>query len=107
MKTNERGARLILALQPKNPYTNFMIAGALIAVGELFEERDFTALKEHGNVYPRWECPYNIVAALVKARKSAEGINFKIWIKKGPERFKDGEFLFRKRPPDKKVKIPA
>lgn len=96
MEKERKDSGLVLALEPRNSHANFMIAGALLAAGELFEERDFTALKEHGNVYPRWECPYNVVAALVDARKNAGNeVKFRVWIKKG-RKFEDGEFLFDK-----------
>lgn len=95
---------LTLAIEPLNRNTNLMVTGALLAIGELFEERDFTAFKEKGVVFPRWECPYKLVSAFTAARKTERGIRFKIWIKKGPQQFEDGEFLFkRKKQADKKI----
>lgn len=94
--------KLILALEPLNRDTNLMIFGGLLALGEAFEERDFSALKEDGKVYPRWECPYNVVRSLVDARKTDGNVRFKIWIKKGPKSFSDGEALFKKKKKEKK-----
>lgn len=89
--------RMTLAIEPLNRDTNLMVAGGLIALGEVFEERDFSTLKENGKIYPRWECPYNVVRALVDARKNNAQVRFKIWIKNGPKSFSEGEFLFKKR----------
>ncbi len=90
---------LRLAVEPLDGTTNAIIAGSLLVLGILSEGADFSVLPEKGknNPHPRWECPYNLVSALVVMRKKDKFVRFKIWKRDGPESFSDGEFLFKKK----------
>jgi len=90
---------LILALEPLNSHTNFMIVGGLIALGIFSEGTDFSVFTDKGKntPRPRWKCPYNLTSALVATRKTEKEVRFKIWIRKGAKSFSDGEFLFKKK----------